>query len=169
MSETAETVAGGLERDDDAVSRFIERFAAELTDAGMQRVFAALLASDSGALSSAELGDQLRISPAAVSGAIRYLSQVEMVTREREPGSRRDLYRLYSGLWYETFTRRDQVLVRWQKTLREGVETLGADTPAGARLAESVEFFEFLTEELQDLMARWQRYKAARDVRPAAE
>ncbi|MGW3326646.1 hypothetical protein ACWDEV_29985, partial [Streptomyces virginiae] len=30
--------------------------------------------------------------------------------REREPGSRRDRYVLHNELWYETFTRRDQVL-----------------------------------------------------------
>ena len=40
------------------------------------RVFAALLASDDGALTSAELGEQLQVSPAAVSGAVRYLAQV---------------------------------------------------------------------------------------------
>lgn len=152
-------------RDEDAVSRFVERFAAELTEAGMQRmasrVFAALLAADSGALSSAELAEQLRISPAAVSGAVRYLTQVSMVGREREPGSRRDRYRLHNELWYETFTRRDQVLTRWEKTLRDGAETLGPDTPAGARVAETAEFFEFLQEELIGVMDRWRASRSA--------
>ena len=54
------------------------------------RVFAALLATDSGRLTAAELAELLQISPAAVSGAVRYLTQVGMVHREREPGSRRD-------------------------------------------------------------------------------
>ena len=157
------------ERDDAAVDRFVERFAAELTEAGMQRmasrVFAALLASDTGVLNAAELAERLQISPAAVSGAIRYLSQVGMVGREREPGSRRERYRLHSELWYETFTRRDQVLLRWQQTLRDGAESLGPGTPAAQRISETAEFFAFLHTEMMQIMDRWRAYKA----RPAAQ
>ncbi|MEU8567041.1 MarR family transcriptional regulator [Streptomyces pathocidini] len=166
MTDTAETVADARERDEDAVSRFVERFASELTEAGMQRmasrVFAALLVSDTGSLTSAELAERLRISPAAVSGAIRYLSQVDMVVREREPGTRRDRYRLFDSVWYESFTRRDQVLIRFRNTLVEGVEALGPGTPAGSRVAETVEFFEFLHEEMQGMLDRWEVYKAKR-------
>ncbi|MFH8367746.1 GbsR/MarR family transcriptional regulator [Streptomyces sp. NPDC018031] len=154
------------ERDDAAVARFVERFAGELTDAGMQRmaarVFAALLVSDSASLTSAELALQLQISPAAVSGAVRYLSQVDMVGREREPGSRRDRYRLHNELWYETFTRRDQLLTRWENTLREGAKILGPRTPAGRRVAETAEFFEFVQGEVQDMLDRWRVLQAAR-------
>lgn len=122
-------------RNEEAVSRFVERFAAQLTEAGMQRmaarVFAQLLASDGGAMTSAELSEALRISPAAVSGAVAYLTQVTMVSREREPGSRRDRYVLHNELWYETFTRRDQALTLFEKTLRDGAAGLGADSCGG--------------------------------------
>ncbi|MFG2330077.1 GbsR/MarR family transcriptional regulator [Streptomyces sp. NPDC048604] len=148
-------------------ARFVERFAAELTDAGMQRmaarVFAALLASDSGSLTSAELAEQLQISPAAVSGAVRYLGQVDMVGRERDPGTRRDRYVLHNELWYETFTRRDQALTRWEKVLRDGSEILGPDTAAGARTAQTAEFFEFLQKELLSVMDRWRAHLDAQD------
>jgi len=153
-------------RDDEAVSRFVERFAADLVEAGMQRmgarVFAALLVSDSGALTSAELAEQLQISPAAVSGAIRYLAQVDLVAREREPGSRRELYRLYNEVWYETLTRRDQVLTRWESTMREGVKILGPDTPAGQRVSETADFFDFVQQELPRMLERWRAQQAAR-------
>ncbi|MFI9237524.1 GbsR/MarR family transcriptional regulator [Streptomyces sp. NPDC053079] len=167
-------MGGDRERDREAVSRFVERFAGELTDAGMQRmaarVFAALLASDSGAMTSAELAEQLRISPAAVSGAVRYLTQVDMVGREREPGSRRDRYRLYSNVWYEALTRRDQLLTRWEGVLREGAATLGPGTAAGARVAESAEFLEFLQKEFQQVLARWREHKETlREGGPAGE
>jgi predicted transcriptional regulator len=162
MTDVAAPV--GRVSDGDEVSRFIERFAAELTEAGMQRmaarVFAALLASDSGTMTSAELADRLQISPAAVSGAIRYLSQVNMVGRERQPGSRRDRYRLHDELWYETFTRRDQLLTRWEKIMRDGAEALGAETPAGARVAETADFFAFLYEEMAGVMDRWRERQA---------
>jgi len=152
-------------RDDEAVSRFVERCAADLVEAGMQRmgarVFAALLVSDSGALTSAELAEQLQISPAAVSGAIRYLAQVDLVAREREPGSRRERYRLYNEVWYETMTRRDQVLTRWESTMRDGVKILGPGTPAGQRASETAEFFEFMQTELRSLLERWRAHQAA--------
>lgn len=151
------------DRDADAVSRFVERFAAELTEGGMQRtaarVFAALLASDDASLTSAELGALLQVSPAAVSGAVAYLSQVGMVSREREPGSRRDRYRLHNELWYATFANRNSVLTRWEHTLRDGADSLGRETPAGARIAETSAFFEFLHSELGGLMDRWKLHR----------
>ncbi|MFD6277724.1 GbsR/MarR family transcriptional regulator [Streptomyces sp. NPDC060209] len=155
--EPGKTGEGG--RDEDAVSRFVERFAAEMTEAGMQRmaarVFASLLADDDGSMTSADLGRQLRISPAAVSGAINYLTQVSMVGRERDPGSRRDRYRLHDEIWYATFANRDQVLTRWERALRDGARSLGEDTPAGARLVETAEFFEFMQAELVGVLDRW--------------
>ncbi|GHF95425.1 MarR family transcriptional regulator [Streptomyces filamentosus] len=148
------------------MSRFVERFAAEMTEAGMQRmaarVFAALLASENASLTSAELAEQLVISPAAVSGAIRYLTQVGMVAREREPGTRRERYVLHNEIWYETFTRRDQILTRWEKVLREGADTLGPDTAAGARTAETADFFAFLQDEMTSMLDRWRERKEAR-------
>ncbi|WP_199548305.1 GbsR/MarR family transcriptional regulator [Streptomyces sp. N35] len=148
---------------DERVDRFVETFAAQLAEAGMQRmparVFGALLSSESGAMSSAELSEQLKVSPAAISGAVRYLSQVHMVSREREPGSRRERYRVHASSWYEALTNRDQVLKRWEGTLREGVDSVGADTPAGRRMAETLEFFEFLERELAGLLARWRAHR----------
>lgn len=152
-----------VERDPDEVSRFVEHFAAQLVEAGLPRmparVFAALLASDTGALTSAELGEQLRISPAAVSGAVRYLAQVHMLSREREPGSRRERYRVHSDQWYEALTNREAVIKRWEDALRDGVASLGAETPAGRRLAETLAFFEFLENDVAGMMERWRAYR----------
>lgn len=156
-----ETIGAG--RDAESVSQFVESFAAQLVEAGMQRmaarVFAALLASDKGVLTSAELSEQLRISPAAVSGAVRYLAQTHMVSREREPGSRRERYRVHGDQWYEALTNREAVLKRWESALREGVTSLGADTPAGRRLAETLAFFEFIEGEIAAMMERWRVHR----------
>jgi DNA-binding transcriptional regulator GbsR (MarR family) len=150
-------------RDPEAVSRFVEHFAAQLVEAGVPRmparVFAALLASDSGTLTSAQLGEQLKISPAAVSGAVRYLAQVHLVSREREPGSRRERYRVHSDQWYEALTSREAVIKRWEDALREGVSSLGADTPAGRRLAETLDFFAFIERDVAAMMERWRAYR----------
>jgi DNA-binding transcriptional regulator GbsR (MarR family) len=152
-----------VQRDPDAVSKFVESFAAQLVEAGMQRmparVFAALLSSDAGTMTSAELGEQLQISPAAVSGAVRYLAQTHMVSREREPGSRRERYRVHGDQWYEALTNREAVLKRWEGSLREGVSSLGADTPAGRRMAETLAFFEFVEVEVAAMMERWRVHR----------
>ena len=152
-----------VERDPEAVSRFVEHFAAQLVEAGVPRmparVFGALLASDTGTLTSAELGEQLRISPAAVSGAVRYLAQVHLVSREREPGSRRERYRVHSDQWYEALTSREAIIKRWEDALREGVASLGAGTPAGARLAETLAFFEFFAQDVAGMMERCRAHR----------
>ncbi|HEY6279929.1 MAG TPA: MarR family transcriptional regulator [Streptosporangiaceae bacterium] len=153
-------------RDEQAVRAFIERFAAVLVQAGMppmpSRVFAAVLVTDSGRLTAAELAQLLEASPAAISGAVRYLAQLAMLGREREPGSRRDVYLLLDDLWYEIAIRRDQVLSHWVSAAREGVKLLGPESPAGRRLADSQDFFEFLQQEMPALLERWRAYRAAR-------
>ncbi|WP_369196652.1 GbsR/MarR family transcriptional regulator [Streptomyces djakartensis] len=157
------TESPGTARDAEAVSRFVESFAAQLVEAGLARmparVFAALLSSDEGAMTSAELGEQLRISPAAVSGAVRYLAQQHMVSREREPGSRRERYRVHGNQWYEALTNRETVIRRWEGALREGVTSLGADTAAGRRMAETLAFFEFIEVEFATMMERWRAHR----------
>ncbi|MFJ7492698.1 GbsR/MarR family transcriptional regulator [Streptomyces sp. NPDC097727] len=170
ISESEQSVRD--ERDAEAVSRFVERFASDMTEAGMQRmasrVFAALLADDEGSMTSAELAVALQISPAAVSGAVNYLTQVSMIGRERDPGSRRDRYRLHNEVWYTTFTQRDRVLTRWENTLKDGARTLGEHTPAGARLAETAAFFEFVQSELAGMMDRWREHRKTLDL-PTAD
>ncbi len=122
-------------RDAESVSKFVESFAAQLVEAGMQRmparIFAALLSSDEGAMTSVELGEQLRISPAAVSGGVRYLAQQHMVSREREPGSRRERYRVQGNQWYEALTNREAVLKRWEAALGRGSRASARRPPRG--------------------------------------
>jgi len=84
-----------------------------------------------------------------------------MVRREGEPGSRRHHYRVPDSVWDEVITGRDRLMARWTAVLRDGIEAVGAHTLAGARLAESVEYFEFVSAELPGVLARWQERKAA--------
>jgi DNA-binding transcriptional regulator GbsR (MarR family) len=146
------------------VLRFIERFASVLIEGGVPRmparVFSALLATDSGRLTSAELAELLQVSPAAVSGAVRYLTQVGLVAREREPGSRRDVYRVHDDQWYEAIVRREPLLSRWERAVLEGIDAVGADTPAGRRLTDTAEFFQFLQAEMPAMLARWRAQRA---------
>jgi predicted transcriptional regulator len=165
--DTPAEAAPAPARDEAAVSRFVEDFALALVEMGVPRmparVFAAVLTSDSGRLTAAELAATLRASPAAVSGAVRYLIQLGMVRREGEPGSRRHYYRAPDNVWGEVIGIRDHLMARWTGVLREGVHVLGAGTPAGARVAESARFFEFVSSELPLVIARWQESRGALD------
>jgi DNA-binding transcriptional regulator GbsR (MarR family) len=147
-----------------SLRRFIARFADALIEAGFPRmpgrVFAALLGSDSGRLTSAELCTLLKVSPAAVSGAVRYLSQVNLLTREGEPGSRREFYCVQEDVWYEAIARRDRTLSKIEDRLREGLEVVGRKSGAGRRLAETLSFFEFIQHELPRMLEKWRARKS---------
>ncbi len=149
---------------EDPLFGYIERFAAVLVAAGFPpmpaRVFVALLVTDAGRLTAAELATVLRISPAAVSGAVRYLIQIGMVHKERVPGSRRDYYRMPGGMWDSLIRQRDQVMTRWTALVREGIDLVGPDSRAGERLAEQADFLEFTTKELSDVLDRWERHRS---------
>jgi len=152
-------------RDGAAVRQFVEHFASLLADSGMPRmparIFVALLTADTSRLTAEELAGLLRVSPAAVSGGVRYLVQVGLVSRETEPGSRRHVYRMPENVWHEVLRVRDRIMMRWADTMRGGAEVLGRGTPAGARLAESALYFEFVSKELPALLDRWEDFKQA--------
>jgi len=153
----------GAKRDDDAVRDFVEQFASVLVDAGMPRMparaFAALLATDSGRLTAAEMGELLHISPAAVSGAGRYLMQTTLASKERQPGSRRDVYRVHDDVWYEAALSREPMMRRWAVTVGEGIDAVGPDTPAGHRLTETKAFLDFYREEMVGIRERWRHLR----------
>lgn len=146
-------------RRDEALSHFVERFALTLSEAGFPRmparVFVGVLIADGGRRTAPQLAEMLRVSPAAISGAVRYLIQVGLLHREREPGSRADHYRLADDLWYESLAHKDLVLTRLEAGLAEGIAALGLDTAAGTRLDETRRFFEFVRGEYPALMAKW--------------
>ena len=147
--------------------QFIERFASLLADSGMPRmparIFAALLSSDTSRRTAEELAALLQVSPAAVSGGVRYLVQVGLVSREAQAGSRRHVYRMPDNVWHEVLRSRDRIMLRWMDAMREGSEVLGPGTPAGTRLAESALYFEFVSKELPALLDRWEEYKASQE------
>ena len=146
-------------RDPAAVLGFIESFTSQLTQAGFPRtparIFVALLTSDSSRLTAAEIGELLKTSPASVSGGVRYLIQVGLVHAEGEPGSRRQHYRMPADVWDEIVRLRERQFGRWVTELRDGVAALGSGTPAGARMADTVRYFEFLSGEMSSMLARW--------------
>lgn len=140
-----------------------ERIGSALTQAGMPRiparVFSALLVDDDGRMTSVELTGFLGVSPSAVSGAVKYLTQLTMVRRERhqEPGSRRDVYVVDPDAWTDMMTRRDQLYAPIRAALAAGRDLLDRDSPAALRVERARAFLVFLDEELGDILTRWEK------------
>ncbi|MCK2221851.1 MarR family transcriptional regulator [Actinomadura sp. ATCC 31491] len=151
--------------DEGAIADFRERFAQIMVESGMPRmaarVYAALLVTDSGRLTAAELAEHLGVGAPAISGAVKYLVQVRLVERGREPGTRHDFCRVHEHTWSHFISQSDPMLVRVRDGADEGTALLGLDSPAGRRLAETSRFFAFIREEIEQSMAKWRRLQEA--------
>jgi DNA-binding transcriptional regulator GbsR (MarR family) len=147
---------------------FVERMGGALTSAGLarlpSRIFAALLADPDGRMTAAEIGTELRVSPASVSGAVRYLDGVGMIRREREPGSRKDVFVVDDDAWRDTLLHADRVYAPMIAELDRALDALPADDPARRRIAISREFMGFVTEEMGSMSQRWQVRLAELDL-----
>jgi predicted transcriptional regulator len=157
--------------------RYVERFALVLRESGIApmpaRVFAFALADDADRYTAGELAAGLQVSPAAISGAVRQLVQWGFFAREREPGTRSDLYVLDDrNLWSRFVGTELAMLERLETTVADGIEAIGIDRPGGRRLAETRDFFAFLRAELAQAVQRWpaerDRLAAARST-PAGD
>jgi predicted transcriptional regulator len=143
---------------------FVDRMASALHQAGLARVpslvFSALLVDDDGRMTSAELAASLHLSPASISTAVRYLEQIGMMRRERERGSRRDVYVVEDQAWHAALLRRDQVYGPMIAALTAGLGAVPAGTPAHQRILVTREFMTFINEEMIALADKWAKRRA---------
>ena len=164
MSETTPTT-GPPHRDEEEVHLFVERMAMAFADVGFPRMAGRVLFTVMSAdepLTAAEIGERLGVSAAAVSGAVRYLTQFAMLVREPVKGSRRDRYRMPANPWYEATITKTGLYKNFIDIANGGVDALlGRDTPAGERVAEMRDFFLFVQEEIDSLGERWRARRAA--------
>jgi hypothetical protein len=151
--------------DEEEVHLFVERMAMAFADVGFPRMAArvlfAVMAADE-PLTAAEIGERLEVSAAAVSGAVRYLTQFGMLVREPVKGSRRDRYRMPDNPWYEATITKTGLYKNFIDIASAGVDALhGPATPSGERVAEMRDFFIFVQEEIDSLGERWRARRAA--------
>lgn len=144
---------------------FQDRIAGILTAAGFPRmparVMMALMVAEN-PLTASELAHKLSISPAAVSGAVRYLQLVGFVARIPVSGSRRDRYAIVRS-WYAMTMTNVAVYQQVADAAADGAATLPAGSAARARVAEMGEFFSFIKESLGDVMAKWEAQRGPVD------
>jgi len=136
--------------------------AAELAAQGFPRmpagVIMALTVSEEGRLTAAELAEQLDASPAAISGAVRYLQTLGFIRSSTIPGTRKHVYALPPIPWYANTLTQDRYS-HIVEVLERGLD----DMPEGAardRMLEMAQFFRFLQSEMPRLWSRWKEESA---------
>lgn len=154
---------------DENLLRAVERFAQTMEASGVPRmparVFAYVLAEDSDRYTATELAEGLRVSPAAISGAVRYLLDTRLLFREREPGMRSDLYRVYDDdVWSAIMSARVPIMDQFIVGIDEAIELIGDDSRGVHRLRESREFFSFMQREMTEMLERWSEHRKSRRV-----
>lgn len=147
-------------RDEEGVRHFVERMSMLLADWGFPRMAARVLmvmtVSDEPTLTAGELAERLGVSPAAISGAVRYLIQIGMAVREPVAGSRRDRYRLSEDTWFEATVTKMTIFKQIADLTTEAVAALGdPTTPSSARVTEMRDYYQFVNAELPGLLERW--------------
>ncbi|MDQ4215716.1 helix-turn-helix domain-containing protein [Microbacterium capsulatum] len=128
------------------------------------RVLMALIAAPADGYSAAELAERLGISPAAVSGAVRYLQTIQVIRRVARPDRRRDHYLIVPDTWYGLMTNNGPIY----DSLAAHIEAIGAehsdDDAARARATEMADFFRFMARRMPQLVEEWEAHRAGLDA-----
>jgi DNA-binding transcriptional regulator GbsR (MarR family) len=144
---------------DRETSEFVEGFALELNQSGMQRmaarVFAALLVAPANGYTAKEIGEALGVSAAAVSGATAYLTRMGLAVRQRVRGERVDRYNVLGTTWAEAMATETQMITTLAKLLEQGMSRVDDDSAAHERLAATHDFFTYMAVEMPKLVDRW--------------
>lgn len=152
--------------DERALAEMMEHSAAVLIAAGFPkmpaRVLMALTVTETSGLTAAELAERLDASPAAISGAVRYLQTLGIVRRVSQNGSRRDLYQIPSD-WYSLMVRNSPVYGVLADQAEAGLAAVDPDSPATERLRDMAGFYRFLQGRLPEIIEEWEQIRARRD------
>jgi DNA-binding transcriptional regulator GbsR (MarR family) len=151
------------------LARAVERLGQTLESTGIPRmparVFAFVLADDRSAYTAAELASGLQVSTAAISGAVRYLTDSHLVVRERNPAGRGDLFRVRDGdIWGTIQAARLPMLDRVIQSVQQAVELLPPGSAGRERVEETRDYFTFIREDNRGLDERWRAWRQARSV-----
>jgi DNA-binding transcriptional regulator GbsR (MarR family) len=137
-----------------------EQAAGMLAGAGMPRmparVMMALVGSPDAGYSAAELADRLGVSPAAVSGAVRYLQSLRMIQRLSRPGDRIARYDLMDDGWHAVVTANAPMYIKLAESM-EAIAEQNGDAPLSvARARRVADFLRYLGERMPQLVVEWE-------------
>ena len=145
--------------------RFVEDFALAMASIGFPRmparVFALLLATSEDQLTARQIGEHLEVSAAAVSGAVRYLGQLDLVRRTRRTGERVDRYGLGEHIWEPVIHAELRAYGPLTAICDVALASGELDERGHERVANTRDFLNFMAEELPQMLERW---RARRDA-----
>ncbi|WP_329091414.1 MULTISPECIES: GbsR/MarR family transcriptional regulator [unclassified Streptosporangium] len=125
------------------------------------RVAGWLLICDPPQQTIAELGEALRASRTAVSGAVSMLEEWSWIQRSRAAGERVDRVSIHSSIWLRMVDK-PSAYTSLGALAHQGLKVLGEASPARrARLLEGAAFAEFLVERMPALAAEWRERRDA--------
>jgi hypothetical protein len=91
---------------------------------------------------------------------LRYLLDTRLLFREREPGNRSDLYRVYDDdVWRAIASARIPLLEHFITALNPAIEMLEPGSRGRRRMEETREFFRFTIRETSDMVERWSAHR----------
>jgi DNA-binding MarR family transcriptional regulator len=125
------------------------------------RIFGWLLVCDPPEQTMEELAAALQGSKASMSTMTRVLVQAGLIERVRQPGARRDHFRIRPGQWERLWRSRLDALSEALRLMERGQELLAGAPPARrGRLDELHDQYRFFERELPALVERWLRERA---------
>ncbi|MGB2571920.1 GbsR/MarR family transcriptional regulator [Micromonospora citrea] len=147
-----------------ATSDPAERLALVLAEGGLQRmtarVLAALLFTEQETMTAGEIAEALTISSGSVSTALKSLTGIGLIERVPAPGSRREHFRIRDGAWATLMSSQNAVVTVMRDAAEQGIAATGPDSPAGRRLTEMRDFYDYLWREMPALIDRWRADRA---------
>ena len=149
------------------LDRAVERLGQTFESVGIARmparVFAFVLADDRETYTAAELADGLAVSAAAISGAVRWLTDTHLLVRERNPAGRGDVFRVRDGdIWGAIQAARAPLLDRMVEQVQDAIDLLPPGSAGRARVQETHDYFTFVRDDVQGLAGRWEQWRAGR-------
>jgi DNA-binding transcriptional regulator GbsR (MarR family) len=143
----------------DPFDEFIDRASSVMVAQGFPRmparVLMALTATEEGKATAEELAIRLQASPAAISGAVRYLGVVGFVRNTTIPGTRRHVYSLGDTPWYTTSFTRGDLYKQVESAMRGSADRMSTGSQARARIEEVADFYDFMQRRLPALLDEW--------------
>ena len=156
----------------DETDEVAERLAVTLTQHGLQRmharVLAAFLFSDQDTVTARELAAQLGASAGSISAAIAMLRTVGLIEQVPVPGSRRDHFRMRPDAWATLMSSQNAMIELMREIGAAGLDVVAPDGVAAHRLQEMRDFYAFMLAELPAVLDRWHAHRAGNGAAPTS-
>ena len=145
------------------IHQFIERMGIAFERMGLTRsfgrVFALLMIAEE-PLSLDDMVERLHVSKATASTSARAAEDLGLARRVGVRGDRKDYYEIAPGAFESVTARRVAAIHSLAALAAEGLEAVGAKpSPARERLAEMLDFYLFMGEQVEEILERWKEVK----------